>query len=316
MLDKKVLVEKFLQSKKLGGVSPLTIKRHSDNLKYFFRWKKRKRLNRRNLERFVEYYQKGHKPATVNSAIITLKCFCKFLFERKIIDREIHFYLKTMRDLPFSPLILTLYQVDEIINCPRKWSKYHSWIDRRKYDIFFEFIGRCGLRRNEVLDLRVGDIDFSRDVFRVVGKGNKVRTLPIPQIMRHRLYKWVSERKLKRDDFVFQNSQGERSSAAAFSDELKKRLEILGLDKSIHLHTFRHTFITEAIKANQNTTKVMQACGHSNIYTHMKYVHLVGEDLRDIIDDHPINRLPETRELPERPKLPQFLVENTDYRVN
>ena len=45
-------------------------------------------------------------------------------------------------------------------------------------------------------------------------------------------------------------------------------------------------------------------------------MHLIGKDVHDIVDDHPVNKLPDSRQLPEKPKLPQFLVEDSDFRVN
>ena len=97
-----------------------------------------------------------------------------------------------------------------------------------------------------------------------------------------------------------------------FADELKKRLGVLGLDKSIHLHTFRHTFVTYATRADKNIFKIMKAVGHANIQTTLKYTHLVVEDTRDVIDDNPINRLP-SRDSSLEEHLPQYL---EDFRIN
>src|SRR3990167_4752405 len=127
---KTKLAETFLKAKTREGVSPLTVKRHADNLKYFFRYLGRRRFTRRNIEKFIDHYRKGHKPATVNSAINTIKCFARFLFERKIITKRITYRLKNLPDDPFAPELLTPEQVRLIIDCPRIWGKYHKWVDR------------------------------------------------------------------------------------------------------------------------------------------------------------------------------------------
>lgn len=308
-------VETFLKAKAREGVSLLTVKRHADNLKYFCRYLGRRRLTRRNIEKFIDYYRKGHKPATVNSAINTIKCFARFLFERKIITKRVTYRLKNLPDDPFTPELLTPNEVRKIIDCPRVWGAYHKWVDRRRYDLYFELLAGCGLRRTEGLSLRVRDFDFINDEFRVLGKGSEVRTIPIPKIIREDLINWIQEKKIKQNYFIFGKKQDQRPTAAAFSDELKKRLEILVLDKSIHLHTFRHTFITEAYRIGLNPIKVMKLVGHTSIKTHLRYMHLIGKDLHDVVDEHPVNKLPESKKLPEKPKLPQFLVED-DFRVN
>lgn len=294
-----------------------TIKRHAENLKYLCNHLRRRRITKNNLEGFIDYYQKRHKPATVQSAISSLKCFTKFLYERKIITTEINRYLKNVKDEPFLPELLTPDEVRKIIDCPRSWGKYHKWVDRRRYDLYIELLAGCGLRRNEGLSLRVGDLDFTNNEFTIIGKGSEVRTIPIPKTMRENLISWIQGKKLNQPRYyIFGKKPNQKPSASTFTDELKKRLEILGLSKSIHLHTLRHVFITEAYRADLNPIKVMRLVGHTSIKTHLRYMHLIGKDLHDIIDEHPINKPPTAKDLPEKPKLPQFLEKNNKYRVN
>lgn len=296
------------------NLSPKTIKRHEQNFRYLKKWLRTRHLNRENLDLFIIYYLKNHKPYTVNSAISTLRCLTEFLFEKKIINEELHLFIRSIRVDPFSPILLTVDEVDQIINCPRSWETYQS-IDRQKYDFFFELIARCGLRRGEALSLRFRDFDFENNTLRVAGKGRRVREVPIPAIARDRLFGWFKERLLKNYDYIFQNPSGDQASHAMFTYELKKRLEILGFDKSIHLHTFRHTFITYAARADKNIIKIMKAVGHANIQTTLRYTHLVVEDVRDVIDDHPLNRLPEPYRLPNKP-VAGHVLDEPDYSVN
>ncbi|MCR4324916.1 MAG: tyrosine-type recombinase/integrase [Candidatus Curtissbacteria bacterium] len=306
---KTEIIQRFLNAKRRIRLSPLTISRHADNLRYYRSWLRRKRITRKNNDRFIDYYQKGRMPATVNSAIATLKCFFRYLFDEGLIKEELFLYLKSMKDEPFSPILLSVSQINAIVDCPRVWSKYHSYIDRREYDFFFEFLGRCGLRRIEALRLRVQDVNFENNTFRVLGKGRKIRTLWIPKIMRGRLRSWLDERNAKPYDFVFATKEGAMASPQKYRDELKKRLALLGYDKSIHLHTFRHSFITESHKANIDTMKIMKAVGHTSFKTHNRYTHLVGEDLKDVFDENPINKIfPDADEITDEPLgIPYFL---------
>ncbi|MBI3341579.1 tyrosine-type recombinase/integrase [Candidatus Curtissbacteria bacterium] len=306
--------DKFTADMTRRGRVLITIKRHEQNFKYIKDWLRAKHLNRKNLDLFVIHFLKGRQASTVNSAISTLKCFCRFLFERKLIKDELHLYLKYIKNDPFSPILLSIEDVNEIIKCPRTWSTYGG-IDRKKYDFFFELMARCGLRRNETMKLRFQDFDFDNNTIRISGKGRRVREVAIPSIMKIRLIGWFEEHSFKTDDYIFQSPNGNCASSAMFTAELKKRLEVLGLDKSIHLHTFRHTFATYATRADKNPFKVMKALGHANIQTTLKYTHLVVDDVRDVFEDHPLNRLPE-KQLPGEPERLQLLVKNKDYRVN
>ena len=279
---------------KLRGLSALTLNKHWFNLKVFCGWLGRKEFNKENLRAFVLYLQdKGWKQNTINSAVSTLKILSQLLYDQGFIENDLSNCIKSVKVGPFNPTLLTLSEVEAIINCPRTWGKYHKWIDRRKFDFFFEFLARCGLRRNEAINLKSSDFDFESGIFKVIGKGNKLRTIPIPTVLGSRLYLWLFERKVTPEGWVFAGQSGGRAGISTFKNELKKRLEILGINKRVNLHLFRHSWITEAIKANLPTDKIMKISGHSSFQTHLRYTHLVGEDCKDTMDNHPLNIYPQ-----------------------
>lgn len=59
--------------------------------------------------------------------------------------------------------------------------------------------------------------------------------------------------------------------------------------KRVHMHLFRHCFITELIKAEVPALKVARIVGHSSLNSTMRYTHLVVDDLKDPINKHPLN---------------------------
>ena len=261
-MTKKVHIEKFLAYKQREGMTPLTVTRHRYNLSYFLNYNRRRKILLSNVERFIDYYKDGHRPATVRSVVNTMKCFTRFLYERGVIRKEIHTRLKNVKDEPFKPKLISPQLVRLIIDCPRVWSKYHSYIDRRRYDLFFELLSGCGLRCSETLNLKVSDFDFTNGEFTLLGKGSEIRTVPIPMVIVSNLLGWINEKTLKPNDYIFAKERGgRRPSRMTFTSELKKRLEILGLERSIHLHTFRHVFITEAYRAGLDCMKVMKLVG-------------------------------------------------------
>lgn len=172
------------------------------------------------------------------------------------------------------------------------------------------------MRCSEALNIQVCDLNFSVGEFTIIGKGSEVRTNPIPLIIRDELIGWIKDKCLAPNDYLFAKEHfGRRPSRMTYTCELKKRLEILGFDNSIHLHTFRHVFITEAYRAGMNPILVMKLVGHTSIKTHLRYMHLIGKDLHDIVDEHPVNKIPTAKDLPTKTIVPQFLAED-DFKVN
>lgn len=296
----KKLLEQYCRIKNL---SPLTLQRNLLNLKTFTKWLGRKELTKQSLIDFIIYSQdKGWKPATINSAVSTLKVLCSLLYERGDTEVDLATNIHTLKVEPFNPILLTIEEIERIINCPRVWSKYHKWVDRRKYDFFFELLARCALRRAEAQNLRVQDFNFEDGTFRIIGKGNKIRTIPIPDIIKTKLYLWFMERKARPEDWVFMGTRGGKVGIATFRDELKKRIQLLGINKRVHFHLFRHTWITEAIKSNLSTEKIMAVAGHSSFKSYSRYIHLTAQDCKDTMEKHPLNRI----DSPTEPKSPQI----------
>lgn len=296
----KNLLEQYC---KLKNLSPLTLQRHLLNLKAFAKRLGRKEITKQRLIDFIIYSQKkGWKPATTNSAISTLKVLCGLLYDRGDTEVDLSIGIHSLKVEPFNPILLTIEEIYRIINCPRTWGKYHKWIDRRKYDFFFEILARCGLRRAEAQHLRVQDFNFEDGTFRIIGKGRKIRTVPIPDIMKTKLYLWFLERKARPEDWVFMGTRGSKVGIVTFRDELKKRVWLLGISKRVHFHLFRHTWITEAIKANLSTEKIMGIAGHSSFKSYSRYIHLTARDYKDTIEKHPLNIVGEQIE----PELPQI----------
>ena len=287
----KILIDEFLASLRRRNLSPLTIDRHEYSLRYFRKWLRARRITRENLEAFVDYYSRKSSPNSVNSAITALKLFTRFLFERKYIKKELFLYLRAVKTNPFNQVILTPGQVRDILNCPRPFDKYHKYLDRTKHDLYLWLIALTGARKSEILNLRIENIDFTNNMIRIFGKGRIIRTVPLQMGLRQKLWTWFNERNVKPDDWVFQSRTETRCGSQTLTDDLKKRVKILGLDPRISLHTFRRTWITEAVRADMNPVKIMKVVGHTNFQTFLKYTKLVGEDLIETIEDHPLSKI-------------------------
>ena len=301
----KQYITRFLRFCEYRGLDSKTIARHRFNLNNFVDWLGRKQISKETLREFI-LYSKNRKPRTnnglsqesglsinsVNSFISSLKRFVYYLWdEEKFLPEDLSPSITSLPPKPFMPVLLTPMEIYAIINCPRKWSKYHTWIDRRKYDFFFELLACLGLRKFEALGLKIGDFNFDESILRIThAKGNKSRLVPIPEALGSRLKAWFEDIQAKPTNWVFQSRNGTQIGYSTLKDELTKRANLLGIKKRVYMHLFRHCFITELIKAESPALKVARIVGHANINTTMRYTHLVVDDLKSTIETHPLNK--------------------------
>ncbi len=316
-MDIKHYVTKFLRFCEYLGLDPKTIERHRFNLKGFVPWLRGREITKDTLREFI-LYTKNRKPRTnnglaqetglsihsINSYISTLKRFVYYLWtEEGVLGEDLTGAIRSLRPNTFMPILLTPMEIYSIIHCPRKWTKYHSWIDRRKYDFFFELLACMGLRKFEALGLKVTDFDFEENVLRIThAKGNKSRLVPVPEAFGSRLRTWFDDTQAKPTDWVFQSRNGTKIGYSTLKDELKKRANLLGIKKRVYMHLFRHCFITELIKVDVAALKVARIVGHSSLNTTMRYTHLVIDDLKEPIEKHPLNFF-EKPKVEEKPTL-------------
>lgn len=140
-----------------------------------------------------------------------------------------------------------------------------------------------GLRLQEGLALQVGDIDGERRLVHVRrGKGAKDRYVPLPPrtLATLREY-WATHR---HPHLLFPaTGRGHAAAAtqpmgkASVQGALRRVVRQLGMRKSIHVHTLRHSYATHLLEAGVNLRLIQQYLGHSSLQTTMVYLHLTSQ---------------------------------------
>lgn len=314
---------KFADFYRYRGLSELTIQRNWYNLRHFPDFIEGKPINKDTVRDYILHCKnldskstnglgkpKGLTTASVNSIISSMKQFLRWLWlEEGFLEDDVSHCIKSMRLPAFFPNLLTIAEIRAIIDCPRDYDRWHNYLDRRYYDFFFELVACTGMRRSEAVYLNVGDLDFDEMVIRIrEAKFNKPRIIPMPVELGVRLQEWVENRRAKPEEPLFKSfhKDGRRVEAHTFINELKTRAKILGIKKRVHLHLLRHCFITELIKAEAPALKVARIVGHASLNTTLKYTHLVVDDLKNVIESHPLNSRPTPKNEGAAPKTLQL----------
>ena len=142
-----------------------------------------------------------------------------------------------------------------------------------------------GLRLQEGLALQVGDIDGQRMLVHVHrGKGAKDRYVPLPvrtlAVLRE---SWATHHNPR---LLFPATGRDHRRAATATEPMGKasvqgalrRVVLqLGLRKSIHVHTLRHSYATHLLEAGVNLRLIQQYLGHSSLQTTIVYLHLTSQ---------------------------------------
>lgn len=156
---------------------------------------------------------------------------------------------------------------------------------RQRYDRLFGLIQHSGLRISEALAVQVRDVRMVDGVarsVRVIGKGNKERSVPLPSAFGRTFGTWISER--PNDGFVFAKSPGDKPpTARAARLYLRQLVERAEIDKPITPHKLRHTYATRLLESGAQLVDIQALLGHSNIATTQIYTHVAEDRMANVV---------------------------------
>ena len=150
----------------------------------------------------------------------------------------------------------------------------------------FELVYSSGLRCQEVLDLRLRDINLESREVRVKGKGRKVRVVPVGEVALDALERYLREsrsRLLKDpalDDHVFLSRTGRPLSSSDVQRRLARYLARAGAPRGTSPHTLRHSFATHLLEGGADLRVIQEMLGHSSLRTTQVYTHVSAAHLR------------------------------------
>jgi integrase/recombinase XerD len=166
--------------------------------------------------------------------------------------------------------------------------------DRAILEVFYS----CGLRRQELINLTIRDVDFDRGtVFVRSGKGNKDRFVPIGEraLFWLRLYLDLARPQHTTNpanEHLFLSSIGTPICADWLSRRIRRYLQTAGIGKKGSCHLLRHTVATLMLEGGADIRYVAELLGHTRLETTQRYTHISIDRLRTIhTTSHPAANL-------------------------
>jgi site-specific recombinase XerD len=141
----------------------------------------------------------------------------------------------------------------------------------------------AGTRLAETVALDLDDVRLSarKGLLRVVGKGEKIREIPIHPKLRDALTDWLEERKDwpgAKTPALYLNQRGGRLSVKGAHDVITTIAGDANLDEPITTHTLRHTFATRLVRGRVDLITVAELLGHARLETTRAYSRPTHED--------------------------------------
>jgi integrase/recombinase XerD len=243
-----------------------------------------------NLREFIVWASElGMIPSSQARILSGIKAFYKYLLMEDLIRSDPSELLESPKIQRKLPDTLSFEEINKLIDA----------IDLSKPEggrnkAILEVLYGCGLRVSELTELKLSNLYLDIEFIKVTGKGSKERLVPIGGSAIKALKIWIETIRVHipikkgEEDLVFLNRRGARLSRVYIFMVIKQLAEMVGINKTISPHTFRHSFATHLVEGGADLRAVQEMLGHESITTTEIYTHLDREYLKGtIIQFHP-----------------------------
>lgn len=291
MLDKKDLISFLITRLALASSSVKTVVKQ---VSPFIRFLKENNLplTSSSFEQFVYHLKKkGLTNNTINKYVWSISTYQSYLKNRGKITEDFIVEFKQFKRVIPTVHVLTSSEIQKLIDAPMKYTRDNfttpSISLRTKTMIMF--LAFTGCRFNEMASLKVKNLDLGLGKVTFVNtKNSEDRMVDILEPLLSALVPFVKGK--NPNEFVFSSQRGTPLDETKVSIDLKARAKLVGINKRVYPHLFRHSLITELISRGVPITVVAMIAGHKNIEQTNKYTHLASDLARKALYNHPLLR--------------------------
>lgn len=266
-------IEKFKKHLISKRYSDNTIKTYTEALRsffIFFNQKEAKLINNDDIILYNNDYINKNKLSTSyqNQIVNAIKLYYSTIKEKSIEIEKIH----RPRREKILPNVLSKAEVKKILEA-------HSNL---KHKTMLSLIYSCGLRRSELLNLKLSDIDSHRNIVIIrQSKGKKDRIAPLSSKILALLREYYVVFKPKA--WLFEGRfENEKYDERSLSNVLKQALDKTKITKPVSLHWLRHSYATHLLESGTDLRYIQELLGHSSSKTTEIYTHVSIKNLQQI----------------------------------
>jgi len=228
--------------------------------------------------------EEGASRSTIARKSAAVRSFCSWLYKSGHLNEDPGLRLRSPKANRSLPKVVSRESLDQVFS----WLTTKATTDNPNglRDLaIVEFLYATGARVSELVALDLSNVDFSRNIARVMGKGAKERMVPFGLPARDALDDWLRLGRTalvtdKSDSALFINSRGQRIGVRQVYALVAGLLEETSTG-SAGPHSLRHSAATHLLDGGADLRAVQELLGHASLGTTQIYTHVSIERLRD-----------------------------------
>lgn len=221
------------------------------------------------------------KGTSVNRKISTLKSFYRYLLTSGIIRVTPMAKIISPKNGKRLPSFVNVSSMESVLESTPFGNDLKGLTERLVLELFYQ----TGIRRSELINMRLDSVQFAQHAIKVLGKGNKERIIPIvPQLL-----ELLREYRTLRDqvegtvtDHFFVLGNGKPLYPKYVYNLVTRHLGTATTLEKRSPHVLRHTFATHLLNEGADLNAVKELLGHANLTATQIYTHNTIDKLKEI----------------------------------
>ncbi len=233
--------------------------------------------------------KRRYQPAAIRRKLVALRRFFRYLIVENRREDDPTVGLEPPKLPKRLPMVLKESDVAKLLRTPPPAGR--TDFQRLRDRAILEVLYASGVRRAEVAGLDLHDVDLDRRVMRVIGKGNKQRTVLINRAAADAMRAYLGLRPRTSDEAFFVGRSGRRLGVRAIWSVVKTVERLSGMALHATPHVMRHSFATHLLENGADLMTIKELLGHESLATTQIYTNVSVEHMRNTYDrSHPRDR--------------------------
>lgn len=248
-----------------------------------------KKIDNFTIRSFLGYlHRKNISSSSSARKLASIRTFFKYLCREGYLKKN---YAKLVTGPKIKKGIQSFLDIDEIFSLLNEpdTSTYLGLRDRT----IIEFLYATGVRAGEIVSVNRNNLDFTKRLVKVRGKGRKERVVPINRQCIELIKRYIEKTEIhfpdrEDKDALYLNKFGNRLTDRSIRSIIGKYIKKCAIGRKIGPHSIRHSFATHLLNAGADLRTVQELLGHASLSTTRRYTHISIDRMVEVYDKaHP-----------------------------
>jgi integrase/recombinase XerC len=228
---------------------------------------------------------KGGARTTLSRRAVSIRLFTKWATKKGYLAKDVGATLATSKGARTLPDVLSIADAGLAMDAMATRVVQEAGPISLRDCAMLEVLYASGARVSELCGLDLEDIDYARQTIRVLGKGNKERTIPLGNPAMRALEAWLKQGRdslagEKSERAVFLGARGKRIDQRTVRTVVYEALQALEGAVKLGPHALRHSAATHLLEGGADLRTVQEILGHASLATTQIYTHVSTERLQ------------------------------------